>query len=125
MVSWCVFRWWYLGMIVVGSLFYFFFFFKQKTAYEMQRGLVGSEMCIRDSFFLVSAKTGSCVDELFRNLVQKILTQLDLSLTIRNSVKLDKNPKGAFQLTSSTKETKSKKCSCQLQPSSQPTTMSE
>eukprot|EP00831_Metopus_contortus_P026114 TRINITY_DN22300_c0_g1_i1.p2 TRINITY_DN22300_c0_g1~~TRINITY_DN22300_c0_g1_i1.p2 ORF type:complete len:265 (+),score=66.42 TRINITY_DN22300_c0_g1_i1:47-841(+) len=25
-----------------------FFFFKQKTAYEMQRGLVGSEMCIRD-----------------------------------------------------------------------------
>eukprot|EP00831_Metopus_contortus_P075756 TRINITY_DN69603_c0_g1_i1.p2 TRINITY_DN69603_c0_g1~~TRINITY_DN69603_c0_g1_i1.p2 ORF type:complete len:108 (-),score=28.34 TRINITY_DN69603_c0_g1_i1:73-396(-) len=25
------------------------FFFKQKTAYEMQRGLVGSEMCIRDS----------------------------------------------------------------------------
>eukprot|EP00831_Metopus_contortus_P042771 TRINITY_DN34140_c0_g1_i1.p2 TRINITY_DN34140_c0_g1~~TRINITY_DN34140_c0_g1_i1.p2 ORF type:complete len:138 (-),score=44.04 TRINITY_DN34140_c0_g1_i1:80-493(-) len=24
------------------------FFFKQKTAYEMQRGLVGSEMCIRD-----------------------------------------------------------------------------
>eukprot|EP00831_Metopus_contortus_P068814 TRINITY_DN61634_c0_g1_i1.p2 TRINITY_DN61634_c0_g1~~TRINITY_DN61634_c0_g1_i1.p2 ORF type:complete len:138 (-),score=36.24 TRINITY_DN61634_c0_g1_i1:137-550(-) len=27
----------------------FFFFFKQKTAYEMQRGLVGSEMCIRDS----------------------------------------------------------------------------
>eukprot|EP00831_Metopus_contortus_P003317 TRINITY_DN1122_c0_g1_i3.p1 TRINITY_DN1122_c0_g1~~TRINITY_DN1122_c0_g1_i3.p1 ORF type:complete len:163 (-),score=60.70 TRINITY_DN1122_c0_g1_i3:211-699(-) len=29
--------------------FFFFFFFKQKTAYEMQRGLVGSEMCIRDS----------------------------------------------------------------------------
>eukprot|EP00831_Metopus_contortus_P029686 TRINITY_DN24400_c0_g1_i2.p1 TRINITY_DN24400_c0_g1~~TRINITY_DN24400_c0_g1_i2.p1 ORF type:complete len:232 (+),score=32.54 TRINITY_DN24400_c0_g1_i2:52-747(+) len=28
---------------------FFFFFFKQKTAYEMQRGLVGSEMCIRDS----------------------------------------------------------------------------
>eukprot|EP00831_Metopus_contortus_P082660 TRINITY_DN8988_c0_g1_i3.p1 TRINITY_DN8988_c0_g1~~TRINITY_DN8988_c0_g1_i3.p1 ORF type:complete len:120 (+),score=49.94 TRINITY_DN8988_c0_g1_i3:63-422(+) len=28
--------------------FFFFFFFKQKTAYEMQRGLVGSEMCIRD-----------------------------------------------------------------------------
>ncbi|WP_460381773.1 hypothetical protein, partial [Staphylococcus aureus] len=23
-------------------------FFKQKTAYEMQRSLVGSEMCIRD-----------------------------------------------------------------------------
>eukprot|EP00831_Metopus_contortus_P058721 TRINITY_DN5084_c0_g1_i1.p2 TRINITY_DN5084_c0_g1~~TRINITY_DN5084_c0_g1_i1.p2 ORF type:complete len:210 (-),score=37.65 TRINITY_DN5084_c0_g1_i1:24-602(-) len=29
-------------------LLFFFFFFKQKTAYEMQRGLVGSEMCIRD-----------------------------------------------------------------------------
>ncbi len=26
----------------------FFFFFKQKTAYEMLRGLVGSEMCIGD-----------------------------------------------------------------------------
>jgi len=25
-----------------------FFFFKQKTAYEMLRGLVGSGMCIRD-----------------------------------------------------------------------------
>eukprot|EP00658_Telonema_sp_P-2_P084948 TRINITY_DN956_c0_g1_i10.p1 TRINITY_DN956_c0_g1~~TRINITY_DN956_c0_g1_i10.p1 ORF type:complete len:679 (+),score=155.06 TRINITY_DN956_c0_g1_i10:101-2137(+) len=29
-------------------LFFFFFFFKQKTAYEMLRSLVGSEMCIRD-----------------------------------------------------------------------------
>ena len=29
-----------------------FFFFKQKTAYEMLRSLVGSEMCIRDSFLL-------------------------------------------------------------------------
>ena len=26
----------------------FFFFFKQKTAYEILSGLVGSEMCIRD-----------------------------------------------------------------------------
>eukprot|EP00658_Telonema_sp_P-2_P026559 TRINITY_DN20739_c0_g1_i1.p1 TRINITY_DN20739_c0_g1~~TRINITY_DN20739_c0_g1_i1.p1 ORF type:complete len:115 (+),score=42.25 TRINITY_DN20739_c0_g1_i1:94-438(+) len=32
------------------DLSYFsFFFFKQKTAYEMLRSLVGSEMCIRDS----------------------------------------------------------------------------
>src|SRR5674536_292682 len=30
-------------------MFFFFFFFKQKTAYEMLRSLVGSEMCIRDS----------------------------------------------------------------------------
>ena len=28
--------------------FVIFFFFKQKTAYEMLRSLVGSEMCIRD-----------------------------------------------------------------------------
>ena len=30
-----------------------FFFFKQKTAYEIQYGLVGSEMCIRDSINVV------------------------------------------------------------------------
>eukprot|EP01015_Nassula_variabilis_P025805 TRINITY_DN507_c0_g1_i2.p1 TRINITY_DN507_c0_g1~~TRINITY_DN507_c0_g1_i2.p1 ORF type:complete len:127 (+),score=65.69 TRINITY_DN507_c0_g1_i2:73-453(+) len=30
------------------SLLFSFFFFKQKTAYEMLRSLVGSEMCIRD-----------------------------------------------------------------------------
>src|SRR5428012_25430 len=31
--------------------FFFFFLFKQKTAYEIMPSLVGSEMCIRDSFF--------------------------------------------------------------------------
>eukprot|EP00658_Telonema_sp_P-2_P060398 TRINITY_DN49321_c0_g1_i1.p1 TRINITY_DN49321_c0_g1~~TRINITY_DN49321_c0_g1_i1.p1 ORF type:complete len:344 (+),score=39.40 TRINITY_DN49321_c0_g1_i1:125-1156(+) len=30
----------------------FFFFFKQKTAYEMLRSLVGSEMCIRDRLYM-------------------------------------------------------------------------
>eukprot|EP00658_Telonema_sp_P-2_P036160 TRINITY_DN26209_c0_g1_i1.p1 TRINITY_DN26209_c0_g1~~TRINITY_DN26209_c0_g1_i1.p1 ORF type:complete len:168 (+),score=33.80 TRINITY_DN26209_c0_g1_i1:13-516(+) len=39
--------------IYLNSLFFssaiVFFFFKQKTAYEMLRSLVGSEMCIRDS----------------------------------------------------------------------------
>ena len=30
------------------SSFRFIFFFKQKTAYEIGSGLVGSEMCIRD-----------------------------------------------------------------------------
>eukprot|EP00831_Metopus_contortus_P002210 TRINITY_DN10812_c0_g2_i1.p1 TRINITY_DN10812_c0_g2~~TRINITY_DN10812_c0_g2_i1.p1 ORF type:complete len:211 (-),score=38.66 TRINITY_DN10812_c0_g2_i1:103-735(-) len=34
----------------MGGIVVFFFFFKQKTAYEMQRGLVGSEMCIRDRY---------------------------------------------------------------------------
>ena len=32
-----------------------FFFFKQKTAYEISACLVGSEMCIRDSFATVRA----------------------------------------------------------------------
>eukprot|EP00658_Telonema_sp_P-2_P048429 TRINITY_DN36842_c0_g1_i2.p1 TRINITY_DN36842_c0_g1~~TRINITY_DN36842_c0_g1_i2.p1 ORF type:complete len:139 (+),score=41.82 TRINITY_DN36842_c0_g1_i2:62-478(+) len=30
-----------------------FFFFKQKTAYEMLRSLVGSEMCIRDRYHVI------------------------------------------------------------------------
>eukprot|EP00658_Telonema_sp_P-2_P075458 TRINITY_DN65006_c0_g1_i1.p1 TRINITY_DN65006_c0_g1~~TRINITY_DN65006_c0_g1_i1.p1 ORF type:complete len:104 (-),score=39.57 TRINITY_DN65006_c0_g1_i1:137-448(-) len=40
----------------------FFFFFKQKTAYEMLRSLVGSEMCIRDSPTLI--RVGLCEDGL-------------------------------------------------------------
>eukprot|EP00658_Telonema_sp_P-2_P073911 TRINITY_DN63057_c0_g1_i4.p1 TRINITY_DN63057_c0_g1~~TRINITY_DN63057_c0_g1_i4.p1 ORF type:complete len:201 (+),score=92.13 TRINITY_DN63057_c0_g1_i4:96-698(+) len=39
--------------------FSFFFFFKQKTAYEMLRSLVGSEMCIRDSKKAASASASS------------------------------------------------------------------
>ena len=37
-------------MVVAGEWceMFIFFFFKQKTAYEMLRSLVGSEMCIRD-----------------------------------------------------------------------------
>ena len=31
-----------------------FFFFKQKTAYEIMPSLVGSEMCIRDRYSLLS-----------------------------------------------------------------------
>eukprot|EP00658_Telonema_sp_P-2_P084384 TRINITY_DN9357_c0_g2_i2.p1 TRINITY_DN9357_c0_g2~~TRINITY_DN9357_c0_g2_i2.p1 ORF type:complete len:170 (+),score=57.78 TRINITY_DN9357_c0_g2_i2:93-602(+) len=37
-------------MCYLISPFFFFFFFKQKTAYEMLRSLVGSEMCIRDRY---------------------------------------------------------------------------
>ena len=33
-----------------------FFFFKQKTAYEMLRSLVGSEMCIRDRVYTIMEK---------------------------------------------------------------------
>mgnify|MGYP007068954631 CR=1 FL=1 len=36
--------------------FSIFFFFKQKTAYEMLRSLVGSEMCIRDRHDVLRAK---------------------------------------------------------------------
>src|SRR5678815_4915465 len=36
-----------------------FFFFKQKTAYEMLRSLVGSEMCIRDSLCATSVSSVS------------------------------------------------------------------
>ena len=36
---------------MVHSLDGNFFFFKQKTAYEMLRSLVGSEMCIRDRLY--------------------------------------------------------------------------
>ena len=32
------------------------FFFKQKTAYEMLRSLVGSEMCIRDRDYTDQSK---------------------------------------------------------------------
>ena len=40
-----------------------FFFVKQKTAYEMLRSLVGSEMCIRDSDYVVGHDiTGGWLD---------------------------------------------------------------
>eukprot|EP00658_Telonema_sp_P-2_P070649 TRINITY_DN60089_c0_g1_i1.p1 TRINITY_DN60089_c0_g1~~TRINITY_DN60089_c0_g1_i1.p1 ORF type:complete len:435 (-),score=63.77 TRINITY_DN60089_c0_g1_i1:184-1488(-) len=38
----------HVNSIVYFMTSFFFFFFKQKTAYEMLRSLVGSEMCIRD-----------------------------------------------------------------------------
>eukprot|EP00658_Telonema_sp_P-2_P069902 TRINITY_DN5937_c0_g1_i1.p2 TRINITY_DN5937_c0_g1~~TRINITY_DN5937_c0_g1_i1.p2 ORF type:complete len:149 (-),score=32.19 TRINITY_DN5937_c0_g1_i1:707-1153(-) len=36
--------------MMIFYIMFFFFFFKQKTAYEMLRSLVGSEMCIRDRY---------------------------------------------------------------------------
>ncbi len=42
-------------LVIVSRDFCFcFFFFKQKTAYEISLGLVGSEMCIRDRTTRVS-----------------------------------------------------------------------
>eukprot|EP00658_Telonema_sp_P-2_P066868 TRINITY_DN55830_c0_g1_i1.p1 TRINITY_DN55830_c0_g1~~TRINITY_DN55830_c0_g1_i1.p1 ORF type:complete len:554 (+),score=35.63 TRINITY_DN55830_c0_g1_i1:48-1709(+) len=50
---------------------FYFFFFKQKTAYEMLRSLVGSEMCIRDR--LVFATGGVTAN---RNLFAGALTSI-------------------------------------------------
>eukprot|EP00658_Telonema_sp_P-2_P012723 TRINITY_DN14840_c0_g3_i3.p1 TRINITY_DN14840_c0_g3~~TRINITY_DN14840_c0_g3_i3.p1 ORF type:complete len:124 (+),score=54.75 TRINITY_DN14840_c0_g3_i3:79-450(+) len=41
-------------LIQVVLCCFFFFFFKQKTAYEMLRSLVGSEMCIRDRYWTMA-----------------------------------------------------------------------
>ena len=49
---------WYFLLLLSKSVscrLVFFFFFKQKTAYEMLRSLVGSEMCIRDR-----SRAGTC-----------------------------------------------------------------
>eukprot|EP00658_Telonema_sp_P-2_P076776 TRINITY_DN6794_c0_g1_i5.p1 TRINITY_DN6794_c0_g1~~TRINITY_DN6794_c0_g1_i5.p1 ORF type:complete len:522 (-),score=147.68 TRINITY_DN6794_c0_g1_i5:310-1875(-) len=43
-------------------LMFFFFFFKQKTAYEMLRSLVGSEMCIRDRVSTQSTGIGQSLE---------------------------------------------------------------
>ncbi len=39
--------------VLKGLVSSVFFFFKQKTAYEISLGLVGSEMCIRDRLGLL------------------------------------------------------------------------
>ncbi len=43
-----------IGRASAGILYLLVFFFKQKTAYEISLGLVGSEMCIRDRTTRVS-----------------------------------------------------------------------
>ena len=43
--------------ILIDVDYVLFFFFKQKTAYEMLRSLVGSEMCIRDSQLVRKGRT--------------------------------------------------------------------
>eukprot|EP00831_Metopus_contortus_P056785 TRINITY_DN4890_c0_g1_i1.p1 TRINITY_DN4890_c0_g1~~TRINITY_DN4890_c0_g1_i1.p1 ORF type:complete len:127 (+),score=31.81 TRINITY_DN4890_c0_g1_i1:76-456(+) len=70
-------------------MLFFIFFFKQKTAYEMQRGLVGSEMCIRDRN---------------RNISMKVLTKPDSVLSLPHSKQGSpyhsgtSNPKNPIQL---------------------------
>ena len=55
----------------------FFFFFKQKTAYEMLRSLVGSEMCIRDRLHPLAI--AAYVFESKKNQLLRMDLDLDLS----------------------------------------------
>ena len=55
----------------------FFFFFKQKTAYEMLRSLVGSEMCIRDSSIGVPLPLTASVMEIMHSLYADGLAEED------------------------------------------------
>eukprot|EP00831_Metopus_contortus_P016735 TRINITY_DN17052_c0_g2_i2.p1 TRINITY_DN17052_c0_g2~~TRINITY_DN17052_c0_g2_i2.p1 ORF type:complete len:106 (-),score=34.92 TRINITY_DN17052_c0_g2_i2:164-481(-) len=79
-----------LYCVDVVALIFFFFFFKQKTAYEMQRGLVGSEMCIRDRYGIdceevggdipsvqISAKYGTNVEKLAEK-IETLANKIDL-----------------------------------------------
>eukprot|EP00658_Telonema_sp_P-2_P026942 TRINITY_DN2091_c0_g1_i2.p1 TRINITY_DN2091_c0_g1~~TRINITY_DN2091_c0_g1_i2.p1 ORF type:complete len:102 (-),score=28.66 TRINITY_DN2091_c0_g1_i2:438-743(-) len=45
-----------MDYLLYDVFLFFFFFFKQKTAYEMLRSLVGSEMCIRDRHAMVNVR---------------------------------------------------------------------
>ena len=51
-------------VILMWSRVILIFFFKQKTAYEMLRSLVGSEMCIRDRVRQICAERGWQYDEI-------------------------------------------------------------
>ena len=51
-------------LMVITDCDCFFFFFKQKTAYEMLRSLVGSEMCIRDRSMACSSNSGEMASAL-------------------------------------------------------------
>ena len=47
-----------ISITIIYVMIFRFFFFKQKTAYEMLRSLVGSEMCIRDRSATAAVVTG-------------------------------------------------------------------
>eukprot|EP00658_Telonema_sp_P-2_P025231 TRINITY_DN20160_c0_g1_i1.p1 TRINITY_DN20160_c0_g1~~TRINITY_DN20160_c0_g1_i1.p1 ORF type:complete len:149 (+),score=34.09 TRINITY_DN20160_c0_g1_i1:98-544(+) len=64
-----------------------FFFFKQKTAYEMLRSLVGSEMCIRDSHGTIRPSyglqpTGKAIPAHLHNGTSKLTVNLHLHTLI-------------------------------------------
>eukprot|EP00831_Metopus_contortus_P040698 TRINITY_DN31882_c0_g1_i1.p1 TRINITY_DN31882_c0_g1~~TRINITY_DN31882_c0_g1_i1.p1 ORF type:complete len:127 (-),score=14.89 TRINITY_DN31882_c0_g1_i1:99-479(-) len=62
-----------------------FFFFKQKTAYEMQRGLVGSEMCIRDSLNTVDLHVSSEKDSSIVGLKTEKLNSRPIHLSFNDT----------------------------------------
>ena len=67
-----------------------FFFFKQKTAYEMLRSLVGSEMCIRDSPFVGPQKT---------DIPSEYLVGLPSSLNSETKISIKSKPVSYTHLT--------------------------
>ena len=64
----------------VFCLFFSFFFFKQKTAYEMLRSLVGSEMCIRDRCPL--CRTAEVVRSLSPETITRLADLATLAATV-------------------------------------------
>eukprot|EP00658_Telonema_sp_P-2_P078738 TRINITY_DN744_c0_g1_i1.p1 TRINITY_DN744_c0_g1~~TRINITY_DN744_c0_g1_i1.p1 ORF type:complete len:189 (+),score=83.67 TRINITY_DN744_c0_g1_i1:77-643(+) len=66
--------------------FFFFFFFKQKTAYEMLRSLVGSEMCIRDSSKTVNTKAPTAVISGIQEVTRAIEKKTAKLVLIANNV---------------------------------------
>ena len=79
----------------MGMWVFVVFFFKQKTAYEMLRSLVGSEMCIRDSssvginIMMISTseiKTSCVIDEKFLELGVRVLHDIFELDKIRNAI---------------------------------------
>eukprot|EP00658_Telonema_sp_P-2_P024955 TRINITY_DN20041_c0_g1_i1.p1 TRINITY_DN20041_c0_g1~~TRINITY_DN20041_c0_g1_i1.p1 ORF type:complete len:347 (-),score=113.14 TRINITY_DN20041_c0_g1_i1:487-1527(-) len=61
-------------------LLVFFFFFKQKTAYEMLRSLVGSEMCIRDRRRVRGITSNSMFTRLVTNLRRPLIAATAMPL---------------------------------------------
>eukprot|EP00658_Telonema_sp_P-2_P063620 TRINITY_DN52376_c0_g1_i1.p1 TRINITY_DN52376_c0_g1~~TRINITY_DN52376_c0_g1_i1.p1 ORF type:complete len:102 (+),score=9.61 TRINITY_DN52376_c0_g1_i1:6-311(+) len=70
---------------------YIFFFFKQKTAYEMLRSLVGSEMCIRDSYkirniYLPTAHTAIWIWAFFLFELVAVVLQTNIYCVVASSL---------------------------------------
>src|SRR5678815_340557 len=74
--------------------FFFFFFFKQKTAYEMLRSLVGSEMCIRDSIRGIHESSGKAlrIMQITTVMVVAFLVWCPITLLLQKNVQLPPLP---------------------------------